>query len=99
MPFLWQIYMDNVDPFMKVLHVPTMTKVVREVGGGHQSLGLSMQALVLVTALAAIMSLEDKEVSDCDLRFDMFWLTHSSKGAGEFQHRQGSTRCSLSPWH
>ena len=60
---LWQIYMDNVDPFMKVLHVPTVTKVMRELRGSYQSLGLSMQALVLVISLAAIMSLEDEEVS------------------------------------
>ncbi|KAF6233405.1 hypothetical protein HO173_008337 [Letharia columbiana] len=62
MLFLWQIYMDNVDPFMKVLHVPTMTKVNRELRGSYHSLGPSMQALVLVISLAAIMSLEDDEV-------------------------------------
>ena len=62
MPFLWQIYIDNVDPFMKILHVPTMTKVVRELRGSYESLGSSMQALVLVVSLAAIMSLENEEV-------------------------------------
>jgi len=40
--FLWQIYMDNVDPFMKVLHVPTMTEVIREIRGSYHSLGSSM---------------------------------------------------------
>jgi hypothetical protein len=70
MLFLWQIYMDNVDPFMKVLHVPTMTKVIRELRGSHNSLSPSMQALVLVISLAAIMSLEDEEVSGSNLRFE-----------------------------
>ena len=70
MLFLWQVYMDNVDPFMKVLHMPTVTKVIREIRGSYHSLGPSMQALVLVISLAAIMSLEDEEVSGPKLRFD-----------------------------
>ena len=63
--------MNNVDPFMKVLHVPTMTKVIRELRGSYHSLSPSMQALVLVISLAAIMSLEDEEVSASRLKFDM----------------------------
>ena len=62
MPFLWQIYMDSVDPFMKILHVPTMTKVIRDLRGSYESLGSSMQALVLVISLVAIISLENEEV-------------------------------------
>ena len=87
MLFLWQTYMDNVDPFMKVLHVPTMTKVIRELRGSYHSLGPSMQALVLVISLAAIMSLKDEEVSGSNLRFDMvIWLIHLAKGPCELQH-------------
>lgn len=63
MLFLWQIYTDNIDPLMKVLHVPTMTKVVRELKGTYQSLDYSMQALVLAISFAAIISLDDDEVS------------------------------------
>lgn len=85
--FLWQIYIDNVDPFMKVLHLPTMTKVIRELRGSRHSLDSSMQALVLVISLAAIMSLKDEEVSGSDLRFDMVvWLIHLAKGLCELQH-------------
>lgn len=62
MQFLWQIYMDNVDPFMKVLHVPSMTKVIRELRGSYNSLDPSMQALVLVISFAACVSLEEDEV-------------------------------------
>ena len=70
MLFLWQIYMDNIDPFMKILHVPTMTKVIREIRGSYESLDPSMQALVLAISLAAIMSLESEEVRDFSLRCD-----------------------------
>ena len=70
MLFLWQIYMDNIDPFMKILHVPTMTKVIREIRGSYESLDLSMQALVLAISLPAIMSLESEEVRDFSLKCD-----------------------------
>ena len=63
MLFLWQIYMDNVDPFMKFLHVPTMTRVSREVRGSYHTLGPSMHALILVISLAVVVSLEDEEVT------------------------------------
>ena len=84
MLFLWQIYVDNVDPFMKVLHVPTMTKVIRELRGSYRFLVPNMRALMLVISLAAIMSLEDKEVSDSNLTFDMvIWLIYLAKGPCE----------------
>jgi hypothetical protein len=63
MLFLWQIYKDNVDPFVKILHKPTMAKVIREIRSNYDSLRPSMRALVLAISLAAIMSLEDEEVS------------------------------------
>jgi hypothetical protein len=62
MLFIWQIYMDNVDPFLKVLHSPTMAKAIRGIRGSYDSLGPNMQALVLSISLAAIMSLEAEEV-------------------------------------
>lgn len=79
--------MDNVDPFMKVLHVPIMTKVIRELRDNHHSLSLSMQAFVLVNFLAVMMSLEDEELSGSNLRFYMVtWLIHVVKGLCELQH-------------
>ncbi|KAE9370962.1 hypothetical protein N431DRAFT_485055 [Stipitochalara longipes BDJ] len=60
--FLWKIYMDNVDPFMKILHVPSMTKVIQEIRSSYDTISLSMQALVLAISLASIISLEENEV-------------------------------------
>jgi hypothetical protein len=71
MLFLWQIYLDNIDSFIKILHVPSMTKVIQEIRGNYNSLGSSMQALVLAISLAAIMSLEDGEVSRSQLECDL----------------------------
>ena len=87
MLFLWQIYMDNVDPFMKVVHVPTMTKVIRELRGSYQSLQPGMQALVLAISLAAVMSLEDEEVSGSNMSFDwVIWLTRLPKGSCQLRY-------------
>lgn len=66
MPFLWQIYTENIDPFMKILHVPTVNKIIRGLKGSYQSLSSSMQALVLAISFAAIMSLEAEEASHSD---------------------------------
>ena len=68
MLFLWQIYMDRVDPFMKILHVPSMTKIIRELRGSYESLDSGMQALVLAISFAAVMSLESEEVRDSSVQ-------------------------------
>ena len=54
--------MDNVDPFVKVLHVPTLAKIIRDLKGSYDFLDASTRALVLGIAFAAIMSLGDEEV-------------------------------------
>lgn len=61
MLFLWQIYTENIDPFIKILHRPTMTKVIQEIRTSYDSLDTSMRTLVLAISFAAIMSLEDDE--------------------------------------
>ena len=62
MAYLWRIYVDNVDPFVKILHVPSMAKIIHEIQGSSQSLSPSMHALVMAVAFAAVMSLDDVEV-------------------------------------
>jgi hypothetical protein len=32
-PYLWQVYLTNIDPIIKVLHTPTMNKVIQESSG------------------------------------------------------------------
>ena len=62
MAFLWRIYVGNVDPFVKILHVPSMAKIIDEIRDNYQSLCPSMHALVMAVACAAVMSLDDAEV-------------------------------------
>ncbi|KAH6892410.1 fungal-specific transcription factor domain-containing protein [Thelonectria olida] len=63
MLFIWQTYVDNVDPFLKILHVPSMEKVIRELKGTNfSSLGPNMEPLLFSICLAAIMSMDDESV-------------------------------------
>lgn len=76
--------MDNVDPFIKVLHVPTMAKVIREIKNSYESLGPSMQALVLAISLAAIMSLDEEEVWPLTPDEDVSLTDHRTEGQIKF---------------
>lgn len=61
--FLWQVYMDNIDPFIKILHGPTISNVIHGIRGSYDKLGSSMHALILAVSLAAIMTLDEDEVN------------------------------------
>ena len=87
MLFLWQTYVENVDPFIKVLHVPTMAMAIRSLKGKYNSLSFSMQALVLAVSLAAIMSLEDDEVRKSKITIKkVALLMYLATGPDELQH-------------
>ncbi|KAF5003140.1 hypothetical protein FDECE_10285 [Fusarium decemcellulare] len=62
MLFIWQTYVENVDPFIKVLHVPTVEKVVRELRGNFSTYGPNMEALLFAVSLAAITSMDEEAV-------------------------------------
>ncbi|RSL60176.1 hypothetical protein CEP54_006881 [Fusarium duplospermum] len=63
MLFIWQAYVENVDPFINVLHVPTVENVVRELRGNFSSYGTNMEALLFAISLAAITSMDEEAVS------------------------------------
>ncbi|KAI2626791.1 fungal-specific transcription factor domain-containing protein [Xylaria nigripes] len=62
MLFYWQVYMDNVDPIIKLLHVPTVTKIVTELRSDMCSITPATEALMFTIYLAAIISMEADEV-------------------------------------
>lgn len=62
MLFIWQTYQDNVDPFVKVLHTPTVTQVLQQCRCQLHELAPSMEALFMCIAYAAIVSLSEDEV-------------------------------------
>ncbi|KAK4082699.1 transcriptional regulator family: Fungal Specific TF [Trichoderma aggressivum f. europaeum] len=62
--YIWQAYVENVDPFIKVLHVPTMTEVIRLAEAGFDKLSLGMRALIFSISLAAVNSLSSSDVQE-----------------------------------
>ncbi|KAI3336881.1 hypothetical protein HD806DRAFT_517885 [Xylariaceae sp. AK1471] len=62
--YIWQIFVENVDPFIKVLHVPTVTKAIRESKGKFNSMSRGMEALMFAISLAAVTSLRENEVEE-----------------------------------
>lgn len=61
-PLLWQIYQENVEMLLKVVHVPTMDKLFRN-GVRTNDLVPEDEALIFAIYFAAVASMEDAEVS------------------------------------
>jgi hypothetical protein len=58
---LWQIYLDNVNPLLKVTHVPTLQARIIDVVGDLDNIEPNLEALMFSIYCIAIMSLEDHE--------------------------------------
>lgn len=59
---MWQVYQENVDPILKILHVPTTSKLIRQVRTSLDNLTPSTEALMFSIYYAAITSLDEEEV-------------------------------------
>ncbi|GAP85338.1 putative fungal specific transcription factor domain-containing protein [Rosellinia necatrix] len=62
MLFYWQIYMENIDPIIKLLHVPAMTKIIKELRSDMSTITPGVEALMFAIYFAAITSMEADEV-------------------------------------
>ncbi|KFZ04869.1 hypothetical protein V501_08893 [Pseudogymnoascus sp. VKM F-4519 (FW-2642)] len=61
-PFFWDVFMENVDPITKVLHVPTMAKAIKEAKENLDCLSKSIEALLFAIYYSVITSLSQEEV-------------------------------------
>jgi len=61
-PFIWQVYQENVDPILKIVHVPTMGKTIKQLRHNLDGLTPSTEALMFSIYFASITSLDDEEV-------------------------------------
>ncbi|KAH9903837.1 fungal-specific transcription factor domain-containing protein [Xylariomycetidae sp. FL2044] len=61
-PFIWQVYSENVDPVIKILHLPTMNKTIRELRSSMADITPGLEALMFAIYFAAITSLDEDEV-------------------------------------
>ncbi|KAF2482744.1 hypothetical protein BDY17DRAFT_165541 [Neohortaea acidophila] len=61
---LWQIYLDNVNPLLKVTHTPTLQGRFVEAIGDIKSITPSLEALMFSIYSIAILSLTDQACED-----------------------------------
>lgn len=61
-PYLWSTYQENVEPLLKVVHVPTMKRVFRDARKKFDQLTPGYQALVWAIYYGAVVSLEPEDV-------------------------------------
>ena len=63
-PFLLDVFSENVNFFIGIVHMPTVTKMVRDLrGSGKTRLTLANEALMFSIYYAAITSMEEDDVS------------------------------------
>ncbi|KAI3328967.1 hypothetical protein HD806DRAFT_530373 [Xylariaceae sp. AK1471] len=61
---LWQIYLDNVNPLLKLTHAPSLQVKIVEAGANLKKVSKSLEALMFAIYLMAITSLSEEEVED-----------------------------------
>jgi hypothetical protein len=62
-PFLLDVFSENVNAFGGLVHLPTVTKIVRDLRGDMTSLTPANEALMFSIYYAAITSMEEDDVS------------------------------------
>lgn len=62
-PFLWSVYQENVEPLLKILHVPSTELMLRDARKNSEQLSPGNEALAFSIYFCAIVSLEPDEVS------------------------------------
>ncbi|KAJ8098951.1 fungal-specific transcription factor domain-containing protein [Lipomyces tetrasporus] len=62
--YLWDIFLERMDPFIKILHVPSMTGIIRQTVSqpGRYQTEPGTEALIVAISLAAVTSLAENEV-------------------------------------
>ncbi|PYH96541.1 hypothetical protein BO71DRAFT_174478 [Aspergillus ellipticus CBS 707.79] len=60
---LWQIYLENVDPLLKVTHTPTLQARIIDAACKIESLSPTLEALMFSIYCVALLSLDDHECS------------------------------------
>ncbi|KAL9489812.1 hypothetical protein ACSS6W_002089 [Trichoderma asperelloides] len=65
MLFIWRTYVENVDPFIKVIDVAALEELITHLRGKFDSLQYSLQALLFAVCLASITSLDQEETLNC----------------------------------
>lgn len=67
-PFYWQTFKENVEPLIKIFHIPSMDKLVREMQRSIRFLSPSKEALMFAMYFAAVISMTPNEVGTLGIR-------------------------------
>lgn len=59
---LWQVYLDNINPLLKVTHTPSLQSRIVEAVGNLRGINPVLEALMFSIYCTAIMSLTENEV-------------------------------------
>ena len=63
-PFLLDVFSENMNLFIQIVHIPTVTKMVRDLrGSGMTGCTPAREALMFSIYYAAINSMEEEDVS------------------------------------
>jgi hypothetical protein len=66
--FLWRSYMENVDPLLKLLHVPTLDRALQESDGSFNfTKNTSVEIVMLAASFAALATLNSEDVGHLQL--------------------------------
>ncbi|EQK97767.1 fungal specific transcription factor domain-containing protein [Ophiocordyceps sinensis CO18] len=60
--FLWSVYQENVEPLIKLLHIPTTDLILRDARKNSDKLSPGQEALAFSIYFAAVTSLEPEEI-------------------------------------
>ena len=67
-PFLVDVFSENVNFFLRIVHMPTISEMVRDLrGSGMTRLSPSNEALMFSMYYAAITSMEEEDVSSLQI--------------------------------
>lgn len=64
---LWQVYINNVNPLLKISHIPTLQGQIIEAGANPTKIPEGLEALMFGIYFTAVLSLPEEEVQN---RFD-----------------------------
>jgi len=89
---LWQTYLDNVNPILKLIHAPSLQVQIIDAGANLQKVSKSLEALMFSIYLMAITSLSNEEVEGTfgESRFNL--LTKYHHGAQQALFNAGFMR-------
>ncbi|KAJ4359157.1 hypothetical protein N0V95_002409 [Ascochyta clinopodiicola] len=58
---LWQVYLDNINPLVKLFHAPTVQQTISEANGNLDGIPRNVEALLFAIYCVSVESLSDRE--------------------------------------